>query len=259
MSSLRHCIAASIVLALIASGSERALAQAEWIPEQGTSWQWQLSGTIDESVAADVYNVDLFETPRSVVSSLHAQGRHVICYMSAGSWERWRSDARRFPESVRGRSNRWPGERWLDIRRLHVLKPLMRKRLDRCVRKGFDGVEFDNVDGYANRSGFPLTGRDQRKYNSWLARAAHARGLSAGLKNDLGQIKALEPLFDFAINEECFYYDECERLAPFIDSDKAVFHVEYEMRRSEFCESARALGFSSLKKRWNLGAWRRPC
>jgi glycosyl hydrolase family 114 len=83
MSSLRHCIAASIVLALIASGSERALAQAEWIPEQGTSWQWQLSGTIDESVAADVYNVDLFETPRSVVSSLHAQGRHVICYMSA--------------------------------------------------------------------------------------------------------------------------------------------------------------------------------
>ncbi len=181
MSLSRRCIvAATVLLALIASGSARAVAQPAWIPEPGTSWQWQLTGTIDESVAADLYNVDLFDTDRSLVSSLHAQGRHVICYMSAGSWERWRSDARRFPESVRGRSNGWSGERWLDIRRLQVLKPLMRERLDRCVRKGFDGVEFDNVDGYANRTGFRLTGRDQLEYNSWLARAAHARGLAAG-------------------------------------------------------------------------------
>jgi hypothetical protein len=260
MSSPRYCLVAGVVmLAVVAGGPARAVAGPEWVPEPGTSWQWQLSGKIDESVNADVYNIDLFDTPRSVVSSLHERGRHVICYMSAGSWERWRPDAGRFPESVRGRSNGWPGERWLDIRRLRVLKPLMRDRLDRCVRKGFDGVEFDNVDGYANRTGFRLRARDQREYNSWLARAAHVRGLAAGLKNDLGQVNALEPLFDFAINEECFYYDECDRLAPFTDAGKAVFHVEYEMRRSEFCDSARKLGFSSLKKRWNLGAWRRSC
>jgi hypothetical protein len=252
-------VGAALALALIAGCSERAGAEAAWPPEPGVTWQWQLSGAIDESVEGEVYNVDLFETHRSVVSSLHARGRHVICYMSAGSWERWRPDAGRFPESVRGRSNGWPGERWLDIRRFRVLKPLMRERLDRCVRKGFDGVEFDNVDGYANRTGFRLTARDQLAYNSWLAQAAHARGLAAGLKNDLGQIKALEPLFDFAINEECFYYDECERLTPFIEAGKAVFHVEYELQRSEFCEQARALGFSSLKKRWNLGVWRRSC
>ncbi len=84
-------------------------------------------------------------------------------------------------------------------------------------------------------------------------------GFGGRVKNDLGQVKALEPHFDFAINEECFYYDECERLAPFTDAGKAVFHVEYEMPPSEFCDSARALGFSSLKKRWNLGTWRRSC
>ena len=59
--------------------------------------------------------------------------------------------------------------------------------------EGFDGVEADNVDGYANDSGFPLTAADQLRFNRFLARAAHARGLSIGLKNDLGQAAALEP------------------------------------------------------------------
>ena len=44
-----------------------------------------------------MYDVDLFDTPVSVVASLHARGRKVICYMSAGSWEDFRPDATRFP------------------------------------------------------------------------------------------------------------------------------------------------------------------
>ena len=104
-------------------------------------------------------------------SDLHADGSAVVCYISAGSWERWRPDADRFPERVLGRSNGWPGERWLDIRRRGVLRPIMEARLDMCARKGFDAVEFDNVDGYANRTGFPLTGADQLRYNVFLANA----------------------------------------------------------------------------------------
>ncbi|MFQ5739279.1 MAG: endo alpha-1,4 polygalactosaminidase [Acidobacteriota bacterium] len=35
--------------------------------------------------------------------SLHAQGRKVICYISAGSWESWRPDAGQFPSYLLGK------------------------------------------------------------------------------------------------------------------------------------------------------------
>lgn len=230
-----------------------------WVPAIETSWQWQLQDPIDTSLDVDMYDVDLFEVPRGVVTELHGAGSAVVCYMSAGSWERWRPDARRFPDRVLGRSNGWPGERWLDVRSLGVLRPIMERRLDMCARKGFDAVEFDNVDGYANRTGFPLTGADQRRYNVFLANAAHRRGLSALLKNDLGQIRALLPYFDAALNEQCHQYDECGRLDAFVDAGKAVFGVEYKLETAEFCPQANAHDFNFLKKRLALGPWRVPC
>ena len=75
--------------------------------------------------------------------------------------ENWRLDAGSFPASVKGGSNGWPGERWLDIRQLSVLEPIMDKRLAMCAAKGFDAVEPDNMDGWQNRTGFPLTAQDQ--------------------------------------------------------------------------------------------------
>ncbi len=49
-----------------------------------------------------MYDIDLFENSAEVVASLHAQGRHVICYLDAGTWEEWRSDAGEFPKSALG-------------------------------------------------------------------------------------------------------------------------------------------------------------
>jgi hypothetical protein len=228
-----------------------------WAPAPGTTWQWQLSGKLDLSVDAQLYDVDLFDAPAAAVRRLHARGTHVACYFSAGSYEPGRPDARRFPRSLRGRRlEGWPGERWLDIRR-KALRPIMRARLDLCARKGFDAVEADNVDGYANRSGFRLRARDQLRYNRWLASAAHARGLSIGLKNDLGQIPELVERFDWALNEQCFEYGECSRLRPFVRSGKAVFVAEY--RAGDFCARARRLGFMAMLKRVSLDAWRAPC
>jgi hypothetical protein len=235
-------------------------APERWRPAPDTTWQWQLSGRLDTTVEAELYDVDLFETPARTVARLHARGRRVVCYLSAGSYERWRPDARRFPETVLGRPlDGWPGERWLDVRRLDVLGPILRDRLDLCRRRGFDGVEPDNVDGYANSTGFPLTARDQLRFNRWLAREAHARGLAVALKNDLAQVRALEPDFDFAVNEECFRYRECGRLRPFVRAGKAVLHVEYRLPRSRFCARARRLGFTSMRKDRALGPRREPC
>src|SRR5437660_6456981 len=84
-----------------------------WQPALQTSWQWQLSGTLDLTVDVAMYDVDLFETPQTTVATLHQQGRKVTCYLDAGSWEKFRPDAAKFPDSVKGKPlNGWPGERW---------------------------------------------------------------------------------------------------------------------------------------------------
>jgi len=206
-----------------------------------------------------MYDIDGFEATSGLIDDLHADGRKVVCYISAGSWENWRPDADEFPDSVLGRSNGWPGEKWLDIRKVGILGPIMKARLDMCDAKGFDAVEFDNVDGYQNHTGFKLTGADQLKYDVFLANQARHRGMSAVLKNDLGQITKLLPYFDFALNEQCHQYHECNRLDPFVEAGKAVFGVEYKLAKSEFCPQANAHNFNFLKKKLNLGVWRSPC
>jgi hypothetical protein len=48
-------------------------------------------------------------------------------------------------------------EKWLDIRRIDLLAPILRARLDLCNVKGFDAIEPDNIEIYDNNTGFPLT------------------------------------------------------------------------------------------------------
>ncbi|MGZ4481756.1 MAG: endo alpha-1,4 polygalactosaminidase [Gaiellales bacterium] len=231
-----------------------------WHPAVQTTWQWQLGGKLDPSIDVRMYDVDMVETSPAQVAALHATGRKVICYISAGSWEAWRPDARRFPASVRGRPlDGWPGERWLDIRKQWIIGPLMRARMDRCRVKGFDGVEFDNVDAYTNHTGFALTDADQLRYDAWLANQAHQRGLMVLLKNDLGQITNLLPYFDGALNEQCFQYRECGNLRRFVAAGKPVFEVEYGLPTTRFCPAANHYDFNSLRKRLPLGPWRIAC
>ncbi|TQS45634.1 endo alpha-1,4 polygalactosaminidase [Cryptosporangium phraense] len=228
-----------------------------WTPAPGTTWQWQLSGTVDRSVDVAVYDIDGFTNGADVVASLHAAGRKVICYVNVGAAEDFRSDYRKFPAAVLGKGlDGWPGERWLDVRRWESLEPIMSARFDMCRTKGFDAIEPDNVDGFANDSGFPLTSADQLTYNRRIAALAHSRGLSIGLKNDLEQVPDLVNDFQFAVNEECLAYDECSELKPFVDAGKAVFHVEYS---DEPCRKTTPPGFSSLRKNLELDAFVRPC
>ena len=108
------------------------------------------------------------------MAALKAAGRRVICYVNAGAFEEWRPDAKRFPKAVLGKDlDGWPGERWLDIRQWGKLEPILAARFDTCRAKGFDAVEPDNVDGYANDSGFPLTAADQLTFNRRVADLAH--------------------------------------------------------------------------------------
>lgn len=271
---LLFTFALTALAVLCTAGSAAALARTQsaaalsspvsctgcWHPALNTSWQWQLSGTVDQSFNVAMYDIDMFDNSASVVQSLHNAGRKVICYIDAGTWEQWRADASQFPASVKGDNNGWPGEVWLDIRQQSVLAPLMEARMDQCKSKGFDGVEFDNVDGYSNTTGFPLKASDQLSYNVFLANQAHNRGLSVALKNDTDQVKQLLPYFDWELDEQCFEYSECDKLTPFINAGKAVMEVEYNLDTSAFCPQANKMNFNSLKKHYSqVDAWRQAC
>jgi hypothetical protein len=245
--------AALTVLALSAAAPASA---ARWQPGPTTApWQWQLQGKIDTSIEAGVYEVDGFETPRATVAKLHRLGRRVICYLDVGSWESYRPDASAFPRSVLGNAySGYPDERWLDVRKIGQLAPILRKRFDLCAGKGFDAVEPDNIAGYENPTGFPLSGGDQLRFNRWVAREVHRRGMSVALKNDPGQVRQLLDSFDLAVVEECFTYDECGRFSPFVAAGKAVFEAEYEGAPASFCPAADELGFSAIRKGYDLFA-----
>src|SRR5215208_6431091 len=224
-------MALALLLAACACIPTAARAEVQppaWQPAPGTSWQWQLQGQVDTSYDVDAYDVDGFDNDEATVGMIHARGSKAVCYISAGSWEAWRPDAPDFPDYVKGRNNGWPGEKWLDIRRTDVLEPIMGRRMDMCAAKGFDAVEPDNVDGYENKSGFPLTYQDQLAYNRAIAALAHELGLSVALKGDIAQAADLVDSFDWSLNEQCYQYDECDLLAgSFGARGKAVLIAEY--------------------------------
>ena len=229
-------------------------------PDIDSSWQWQLSGVVNSSYDVDIYDIDLFYSSEALIQSLKESGKRVICYFSAGSYEDWREDSSSFPTEVLGKDmDGWEGEKWLDIGS-DALKPIMEARLDLAKAKGCDGVEPDNMDGYTNDTGFNLTPQDQLRYNKFIANEARERGLSVGLKNDLDQIEELEPFFDFSINEQCHFYNECEKMEPFIEHNKPVFNIEYAQKyvenidgaRDTMCKESRELGFKTLILPLNL-------
>ena len=243
-----------------------ATAGRDWIAlTPGTSWQWQIDGeTIDESILDDVANpkkmfdVDLFATDAATISRLQTKGIVVVCYMETGGWESYRPDAASYPEAVLGEQvDGYPDERFVDIRQLDVLMPILRSRLDLAASKGCDGIEPDLDDTYASDdTGFPLSQADQLVFNRAVADAAHQRGMSIGLKNgataDGSFERAMVEFTDWALNEECNVYDECAGYAVYIAAGKAVFQVEYTKPNGtgldDFCPADNAADFDGILK-----------
>jgi hypothetical protein len=248
---------------------------AMWKPALGERWQYQLQGGVNASITAapfgggapvapKVFDVDLYAsdgtTPNATgVSQVHALGAHAICYVDAGTYENFRPDAADYTAfdtscggCLLGKNNGWPGEQWLNVnddkgQRTFILAELG-KRVDKCVAAKFDGVEFDNVDGYANDTGFTISAQAQEDFDIAIAALAHQKGLSVALKNDVEQVSDLAPYFDYAVNEQCFEFTECDQYAPFVNQGKAVFNVEYNAQPSAFCAPAITAKLSAIAK-----------
>jgi hypothetical protein len=230
-------------------------------PEPLTTWQIQLSGTLDTTVAARVYIADI-ETSPSVIRNLHSAGRIVICYFSAGTMESFRDDASRFPADSLGMPlPDYPRERWVDVRNATVLA-IMQDRIAKAARVECDGVHPSGLAAFSTTTGFDFTRADQLAYNRALASSAHALGLSIGLVDgDVSLSQDLLADFDWTVVFGCIGTN-CPTAAPFVGARKAAFLIEYgdESRLTEVCTKARSLGLSAIIKRSSsLDAFRAAC
>ncbi|MEV5764575.1 endo alpha-1,4 polygalactosaminidase [Micromonospora sp. NPDC052213] len=263
----RRVLSACVVLALLAAvgGCRVALtppgAPTTWPTESAGRWrwQWQLSGVLDPTVDADVFLLDPVATTAAQTAELRSRDRRLVCQVHVGSVLPTDPDASRFPAVVWGAASRRPQSRWLDVRQWDALRPVLADRLRLCRGKGFGAVALADADGYAHRAGFPLDFDDQLLFNRRLAELARSLDLSPGLVNDVPQVAALAPDFDFAVNEECVRLGLCAKLLPFVEAGKPVFHAEYTGSTTDFCVTTVGYGFSSIRKDRELGAWRASC
>jgi hypothetical protein len=247
----------TLVMAVTLAFAASALA-ANWTPPQHLTWYWQLSGTpkIEPVMATDI---DGFDNGAAEVAKLHAAGQRAICYIDVGTSENWRSDYSKFPASVQGSTNGWPGEKWLNVNDLATLEPIMTARFQMCQAAGYDAVEPDNMDGFENSTGFTITASAQATYDEWVANEVHALGMAVFQKNDPEQASTLEPYFDGAIDEQCNEYSECSSFSSYLKADKPVLNAEYS-GGSSFCAADNAAGIMGALYSLNLdGSAYAPC
>jgi hypothetical protein len=261
-------LALALLAAVVGSGSigvAGALTAADasatwWKPAQRLTWFWQLQGTVANDKPVAAYDIDGFENEAGEVAALHAQGKHVICYIDVGTAENFRPDYSSFPKSVLGKSNGWPGEKWIDIRKLSVIEPIMTARFQMCREKGFDAVEPDNIEAFSNKSGFPVTAQQQLTYNEWVADEVHSLGMAILQKNDGEQTPQLAPYFDGALTEQCNQYHECADFQPYLTAGEPVLNAEYRLATAKFCPADDAAGIMGARFALSLNGKRfEPC
>ena len=156
---------------------------------------------------------------------------------------------RRLVLSKLGDDPKWGGEYLVDVssaRKRRQAASWIDQMLDGCARKGYEAVEFDNLDSWTRFNGTPLAGRvpfgkaEAVKFAATLTRRAHAQGLAVAQKNTLNfsSRDSRRVGFDFAIAEDCARYHECQAYRRVYGDH--VIAVEY--RRPLFRKACRAIG-----------------
>lgn len=246
------------------------------------SWDWIIGADKLPSPppAVAFLGLDGFDTPKRYVLDAGKRGIRTWCYLSVGTIENWRPDRKAFEalnekELKAGRKPfigkrypEWEGERWLDVRRYEVFLPLMVDRLEMCRDKGFEFVEFDNLDAYENKTGFTIRKSDTVRYAEALAAEARRLGLKPMQKNVPELAETLEPHFDALLFEDCALYKFCGDAKPFVAAGKPVFDADYpeswkdegkSFDKAKACSQAKKAGVSMIFKRLDLDTWVKRC
>jgi len=143
----------------------------------------------------------------------------------------------------------WGGEYLIDIgtaakrrRAARWVTPMIAA----CATRGFEAVEFDNLDSWTRFNGTPLAAevpfgkREALSYARLLAKRAHGFDLAVAQKNTAGITKseAGRAGFDFAIAEECGRWRECNRYRRVYGDE--ILAIEY--RRRDFRRTCASVG-----------------
>ena len=221
------------------------------IPNVVSSFHVQLTGEVDFNSGADVFDTDLFETTAADVQTIHNNGGYAIAYFNGGAWQPGMPDSGDYPDSVIGKTpmDGWPQERWLDIRQIETLRPLIAAKIAVAKSKGFDAVDPDNMDGYTNKetAEFNLTKADQVAFAKMVAEEAHKQGLAVFLKNGGDMMNELVNDFDGTVAEEAYKYKESAIYQPMRDAGKPVFLIEYRKPKKSEIADAITRGFNVVQ------------
>ncbi|ODO09936.1 hypothetical protein I350_02159 [Cryptococcus amylolentus CBS 6273] len=191
------------------------------------------------SVDGQVYIVDAEGTSAETIAQYKANGKTVICYFSAGTWEPNRPDASSFDASCvcaagesftddgftsdENKLDDWD-EWWLDIHSDSCktsVQSVMTTRIEKAAAKGCDG--FSNADQQHGN-----TAQDQVDYLLWLSSTAKANNnMLIDLKNAGSLLSEIVSAFDFSVIESCHEWDECDIYDSFLAAGKPEFMIEY--------------------------------
>lgn len=189
-------------------------------------WDWQIGrvAPLERTGvhAVDIYDIDGFLTTAPEVHAVRSTWQaatlahpRTICYLDL-AWELYRPDASPhgglFPARTVGNVYfGFPQERWVDVRRLHALEPMLKARIGMCAAKGFDAVEFDDIDSFdpPSETGFHLTPGDWQNFLAYADNAVHRHGMTVLWKNSPLLSWWGRAYSDGAVVEECYTFGGC--------------------------------------------------
>jgi hypothetical protein len=234
-----------------------------WIPSAAAPipWQWELGHPLSLTSSSDmgtnsktyagaqapvpqVYDIDGIENPASTVAALHAQGKHVICYIEVGAAGNYGGAYSTYyaefqSAGVLGAPMPGYSENYLNINSHATVAILESIIHDQCYAKGFDAVEPDIDDSWYDSTGFTITMANEEAYLATLSGYAHSLGLSWGLKDgDQADVLADSATFisdliaahtvDWGLTEQSFQYATIPAIYPaFAGAGLALFEAEY--------------------------------
>lgn len=187
------------------------------------SFDYQIGGAYEPPAGVNVVSRDWFD-------SAPLLDGYSICYVNAFQTQPDGDGSRPDEQSAwpqdlllleLGDDPEWGGEYLVDLssesnrsRAATWLAPM----IETCAAKGYDAVEYDNLDSWTRFDDTPIADRvpfgeaEAVAFATLITELAHEEGLAVGQKNtpQLGEATALVTIgFDFAIVEECGQFDEC--------------------------------------------------
>lgn len=224
---IRHALPPVLLIAAVAVGcAGDGQEDGNTLPVDA-GFDYQIGGDYQPPPGVEVVTRDWF-----LGSPLAGDSTYSICYVNAFQTQPDDPDVDRSDErsnwptelvlSELGDDPNWGGEYLIDIstdeRRAAALAHVQ-AMIETCADKGFDAVEFDNLDSWTRFDDTPLAGQvgfgraEAVAYAELLVDAAHELDLAAAQKNtlDLTREQSIDIVgFDFAVAEQCGEFDECE-------------------------------------------------